>query len=248
MPKILVIQHSPVEGLGTLAEELPKYQLEPHTLMATDHNTVFPSGAQLEQYAALIILGGPYAAYEADQHHWMQKEMMVIQEALRQKKPILGICLGAQLLAVASGGRAYRGPKAEIGWGTIRLDDWYYKRNPVFFQLDHLKEHPVFQWHGDTFDIPSDGYRLALNDQYVNQAFSFQGNTVGLQFHIEVDEEMINNWLKDEHMVFELSEAGQKIQPILEATKEHLPALRDMARKMFTGFAAMIRENVRRAA
>jgi GMP synthase (glutamine-hydrolysing) len=241
MSKILVIQHVANEGLGILEEELKTQNFSTETLMASD-SAVFPSGVKLEEYGALIVLGGPMGAYEEDKYPWMKKELLVIQEALRQKKPILGICLGAQLLAKAAGARVYPGDRKEIGWGPVRLDDWYFKRNPLFFQIDPVKEHMVFHWHGDTFDLPTEGYRLAWNENYPNQAFCFQGNAVGLQFHIEMTDEMIRDWMPK---ALEDQDAAAAI--VAESAK-YLPALRDMAHKIVYGFASLIRNNVRRAA
>lgn len=248
MPKILVIQHVPHEGPGSFEEEMKKANLTWETLMASDQ-AIFPSGAKIEEYGALIILGGPMGAYEEEKYPWIKKEILVIAEALRQKKPILGICLGAQLLAKASGGggRVYPGPKKEIGWHPIRLDDWFYKRNPLFFQIDHTKSHTVFQWHGDTFDIPTEGYRLAWNENYRNQAFCIQGNAVGVQFHPEVTEAMIRNWLSGEGHA-RATAGGADPDQILADLPKHFPAMKDLSHKIFYGFASLIRENVRRVA
>lgn len=247
MPKLLVIQHVPHEGLGTLEEEIQKVNFTTETLMVSQ-DAIFPSPSKLAGYGGMIIMGGPMGVYEEKKYPWITKELMVVEEALRQKKPILGICLGAQLIAKAAGARVYRGPKAEIGWFPIRLDDWFYKRNPLFFQIDSAKPHMVFHWHRDTFDIPVEGYRLAWNEQYRNQAFCFQGNAVGLQFHIEMTEEMIKSWLSNEDGRHAVIEAGYDPETILAEAPSCLPALREMAHKIFYGFASLLRENVRRVA
>ena len=138
MAKLLVIQHSPTEGLGNLAREIDLNKMTFDTLKVYEH-PVFPSGAELEGYGALIILGGPMAAYEENKYPWMKRELLVLNEALRQKKPMLGICLGAQLLAKACGARVIKGGRPEIGWELIRFDDWFSKRNPLTFQMDLAK-------------------------------------------------------------------------------------------------------------
>ncbi len=249
MAKILVIQHAESEGLGTFADEMKKQNLTWEVLMASN-NAIFPSGAKIEEYGGFLILGGPMAVYEEKEYPWITKELLIIKEALRQKKPILGICLGAQMLARAAGtgGRVYPGPKKEIGWYPIRLDDWFYKRNPLFFQIDSTKAHTVFQWHGDTFDIPTEGYRLAWNENYANQAFCFQGNAVGLQFHVEMNAEMICDWFVGEENRQKIREAGFDPDRILAEIPQYLPQLKEMGHKIFYGFASLIRENVRRAA
>lgn len=240
--KILVFQHMPNEGLGTFEDELKKANLTWESLMINEE-TLFPSSTKLEEYGGFIVLGGPMGVYEERQYPWIKKELMMIQEMLRQKKPILGVCLGAQLLAKASGGRVTQGVKPEIGWFPIRLDDWFYKRNPLFFQIDHTKPHMVFHWHGDTFDIPTEGYRLAWNENYMNQAFCFNGNAVGIQFHVEMTEDMIKDWLSDEVSRMKIMAYGGDPDKILAEIPKYLPGLKDLAHKIFYGFASLIREN-----
>ena len=245
MSKILVIQHSPHEGLGTLEEEIHAQNMTVSTLR-TFENPVFPSAAELEGFGALIVLGGPMGVNEVDKYPWIKRELLVIEEALRQKKPILGICLGAQLLAKAAGARVAKGSVKEIGWSPIRFDDWFSKRNPLTFQLDLDKPHTVFQWHGDSFDFPVEGYRLAWNETYPGQMFSYQGNAIGIQFHPEMTEEMIRNWVELGRK--EILEAKLDPQKILDETPKYLPALQKLCHRFFYGFATLIRENVRRAA
>lgn len=244
--KILVLQHAAHEGLGAYEEELKKANIT-WEMLPVNSTTLFPSGTKLEEYNGFIILGGPMGVWEREKYPWMEKELMIIREILRQKKPTLGICLGAQLLAEASGGRAYRGAVKEIGWHPIKLDDWFYKRNPLFFQIDPTKEHMVFQWHGDSFDIGTEGYRLAWNETYPNQAFCFNGNAVGLQFHPEMTEEMIKNWLSGEGAE-QARESGANPEQIIADIPKYLPAMKDFGHKIMYGFISLIRENVRRAA
>jgi GMP synthase (glutamine-hydrolysing) len=245
--KILVLQHASTEGLGTLEDELKKAGFPWETLVISNE-TLFPSSTKLEEYGGFIILGGPMGVYEKDKYPWIAKELMVVQELLRQKRPILGICLGAQMLAHAAGGRVYPGTRFEIGWFPIRLDDWFYKRNPLFFQIDPAKAHTVFQWHGDTFEIPTEGYRLAWNENYPNQAFCFNGNAVGLQFHVEMTEEMIRDWLSDDWSRQQVVASGGDPEKILADIPKYMPALRDLCHKIFYGFASLIRDPRRRAA
>lgn len=245
--KILVFQHVANEGLGTFEDELKEANLPWETLMVSQ-DAVFPSSVKLEEYGAFIVLGGPMGVYEEEKYPWIKKELLVIGEILRQKKPFLGVCLGSQLLAKAAGARVYPGDKQEIGWYPLRLDDWFYKRNPLFFQIDPAKRHTVFQWHGDTFDIPTDGYRLAWSENYPNQAFCFQGNAIGLQFHVEMNEAMIRDWLSsDESRVKVMASDGDPDQIIADISK-HLPDLQEMSHKIMYGFVSLIRDNRRRAA
>lgn len=247
MSKILVFQHAEHEGLGTIADELKLAGHTTETLLISN-TTLFPSGTKLEEYGSLIILGGSMGVYEETQYSWMSKELMVLREALRQKKPILGVCLGAQLIAKAAGARVYPGSSPEVGWYSIRLDDWFYKRNPLFFQIDPTKDHMVFQWHHDTFDLPTEGYRLAWNDDYSHQAFCYQGNAVGLQFHVEMTEDMVRLWLEDTVTRNRLKHQGFDPDQILADMPKYLPGLRTLCHKICYGFTSLIRDNVRRVA
>lgn len=242
MKKILVFQHADSETLGNLEKEIKLQNLEFEILRTFDH-PVFPSGKDLENYGAVISLGGPLAVYEASRHPWMVKELLILKEALRQKKPILGICLGAQLLAAAAGAKVVKGPIKEIGWGWIQFDDWFSRRNPLTFQVDLKKRHRVFQWHGDTFNLPPEGYRLAWNDSYPVQMFSFQGNAIGIQFHVETTEKMIYDWVSDGRD--KIVKNGFDPEKILEESVSYLPDLQKMSHKFFYGFASLIRENRR---
>lgn len=245
--KILVIQHAPHEGLGSFAEEAKGANFETEFLKVWE-GPVFPSGVEIEGYGAIISMGGPQSATEVDRCSWMKKELMVLEEALRQKKPILGICLGAQLLAKAcgQGGRVYRGKRPEIGWLPITFDEWFSKRNSLFFQLDLARPHPVFHWHEDTFDFPTEGYRLAWSEITPNQAFSFQGNAFGLQFHVEMTEPMVRDWLSGEEAQKQVRAAGYDPDQILREAPQYLGPLREMAHKVFYGFTTLIRDDVRR--
>ncbi len=245
MPKLLVIQHAPTEGLGTFEEELKANNLT-YDLIKTYEQPKFPGGAEFDGYAGLISLGGPMGAGDESLHPWITKELMTLKEFLRQKKPILGICLGAQLLARASGGRVYRGHVKEIGWYPVKLDDWFSQRNPLFFQFEQDKELIVFQWHQDTFDKPSEGYTLCWNQNYSQQAFSFQGNAIGLQFHPEMTEAMIRQWVEVDSA--QLIQEGFDPRKIIDQGIQHLPELKKIGHKIFYGFASLIRDNRRQAA
>jgi GMP synthase (glutamine-hydrolysing) len=245
--KILVLQHSPSETLGLFEDELKKANFTWETLIVSG-DTLWPSSVKLEEYGGFIILGGPMGVYEKDKYPWISKELMVVQEILRQKKPILGVCLGAQIIAEAAGGRVYPGHGPEIGWFPIRLDDWFYKRNPCFFQIDPTKPHTVFQWHGDTFELPSEAYRLAWNDNYRNQAFCFNGNAIGLQFHVEVTEDMVRDWLVGDWTRKQVVASGSDPNTVLADVPKHMASLKDLAHKIFYGFASLVRDNRRKAA
>ncbi|MCL4435814.1 MAG: type 1 glutamine amidotransferase [Thaumarchaeota archaeon] len=145
----------------------------------------------LEPYSGVILLGGPMNVYEEKEYPFLRHEDRLIKSALKRGTPLLGICLGAQLIAKAAGARVYRGREKEIGWYTLYL-------TPEA-RLDRLfrgfeAQMTVFQWHGDTFDVPEGGVRLAGSSLFTNQAFLIGAATYALQFHLEVSAEMIREW------------------------------------------------------
>jgi GMP synthase (glutamine-hydrolysing) len=139
----------------------------------------------------LVVLGGPIAVYEAERYPTVSRAMSLIETRLKANRPLLGVCLGAQLIASALGARVYAGRSKEIGWGAIRLT-----REGKDSPLRSLQDgSPVLHWHGDTFDLPSRCARLAYTDVTENQAFSYGSNVLALQFHLEARPDVFEQWL-----------------------------------------------------
>lgn len=190
MTKLLVFQHVPHEILGTLNPLLKDAGFRIHYVNFGRHPDLRPS---LDGYHGLVVLGGPMSAYDTREHPHLKTELHVIEEALRRGLPILGICLGAQLIATALGAKVRSNRAKEIGWydvaPTPRAAD-----DPLFANFRSVER--IFQWHGDTFAIPRGAAHLARSAACTNQAFRYGSNVYGLQFHLEVDEAMIDRWLR----------------------------------------------------
>ena len=186
--KILSIRNINVETLGTLEPLFRSAGFQIEEVNAQKDHVPLNSG----QYNAIVILGGPMSAY--DNLSYLAREQELIRNAIRKKVPVLGICLGSQLIAQAIGGRVYKGPKKEMGWSEVTLSPNGHKS--LFNGIKH-KTLRVFQWHGDTYDLPETANIMASSPLYP-QAFSF-GSAVGIQFHLEVDGEMIQRWLQEYH-------------------------------------------------
>ncbi|MGB9803864.1 MAG: type 1 glutamine amidotransferase [Desulfofundulus sp.] len=197
----LVIQNVEIEGPGLLQPAMEKegWQLD---IRVMDRPGVYLPDS-LEGYKALIILGGPMNVYEEEAYPYLKQVDRLIKEAIEKDIPLLGICLGGQLIAKALGAPVVRNPVPEIGWYKLRLTPAGLK-SPLFAGLP--EEFFVFQWHGDTFVLPPGATHLAACKDCVNQAFSVGGRTFALQFHLEVNPEIIKTWA--EAYAGELEEFG----------------------------------------
>ena len=147
----------------------------------------------INSFDLLIVLGGPMGVNDVQQYPWLKEEIIFLKEMLNEKKPILGICLGAQLIAQALGSRVYQGSCKEIGWFPLSI----VKNNfPPEVQKQIPAKPVVFHWHGDTFDLPENSRVLASSTATPHQAFICNNNVIGLQFHLETTEQAVKNLLK----------------------------------------------------
>jgi GMP synthase-like glutamine amidotransferase len=189
--KVLVIQNAPNEGLGTIVRALRRFGLEADYIRPFTNERV-PRG--VDGYPAVIILGGPMGVYEEDRYPFITDELRLVERAFKSGQQVLGICLGAQVLARAAGARVYKGRAKEIGWFTVSLTPEG-ERDRVFFGLP--RELMVFHWHGDTFEIPRVGKNLASSELFPNQILRVGKRAYGIQFHLEITEEMIREWIEE---------------------------------------------------
>ena len=185
--KVLAVQNIECETLGSLEKMLRSdgYEIE---LVNAQADRV---PQRCTEYGGIVILGGPMAVY--DNLSYLEQEQNLIRIAIKTGVPLLGICLGSQLIAQAAGGRVFKGARKEIGWHDIHLTPS--GRSDIFSGID--KENPlrVFQWHGDTYELPASAKVLAETELYP-QAFRI-GSAVGIQFHPEVDPQMIKRWSRE---------------------------------------------------
>jgi GMP synthase (glutamine-hydrolysing) len=235
---VLVLRHVPHEHLGTLALALRSNNLAyEYVNFYEDAN----SNVSVDDSSALIILGGPMNVYETDKYPFMEMEDVLIKGAIEKDIPVLGICLGAQLIAKSLGAQVTKNRETEIGWYPLKITDEGSK-DYLFKQLS--VEETVFQWHGDTFEIPSGAAHLAESPLCLNQAFRFGSSVYGLQFHIEVTPEMILEWLNVPENRIEITPLKDKINP--EAIKTEIPKFIDrlnlLAKGIFREFCSLIRE------
>jgi len=178
---VLLVQNTRIEGSGYLGD-----------LLQNDGFEITSVNAKHEQlpekyFSLVIILGAPESAN--DNLPYLQAEQQLIKSNVEKNIPVLGICLGSQLIAKTFGAKVYSGPLNEIGF----YNDLQIHNDTQFFS-GFKNPFTVFHWHGDTFDLPEGAVRLASSEHYPNQAFQYK-SAVGLQFHLEVNEEMVNLWL-----------------------------------------------------
>lgn len=230
MARVLVLQHVASEDLGIIGKSFRQKGIE------ADFIKIF-AGQRIPRYMngydGLIALGGPMSVYEEDIYPFIKDELLLIKSALKKDIPILGICLGAQLLSKAAGANVYKGKKKEIGWYDIKLTDEG-RRDRLFLGLPD--EFTVFQWHGDTFDIPEKSRRLASSELFPNQIIKAGKNAYGLQFHLEVTEEMIREWIDVNEK--ELASVKSYINPeeIVKSTSEHIKTINRYGEVIFGRF------------
>jgi len=203
MAKVLVFQHVAAEPLGTLD---PMLRDRGHRIRYVNFHRAPGARPDVSRYNALIVLGGPQMPDQGDIYPHLNVEMRCIEEALKREMPVLGICLGAQLLAYTLGGGVQPLPAWEIGWYDL-IPTAQSAADPLFCSL--VQPHPVFQWHGYTFDIPAGAVHLARSGSCENQAFRYGGNAYGFQFHLELDERLINRWLSYPEYLDDLNTKGR---------------------------------------
>jgi GMP synthase (glutamine-hydrolysing) len=196
---ILVLKNVSGEGPGTIEDYLRESGAR--CKVVDLQNESFPPAADPD---VLVLMGGPMSVNEEDDYPYITKEMELTRDLIDRGKGVLGVCLGAQIMAKALGARVYRGPEKEIGWYDIELQEEGVK-DPLMQRLavhpragDFWKKFKVFHWHGETFDLPPGAVWLAKSELYPHQAFRYGANAYAFQFHIEVRKEMVYDWLKDE--------------------------------------------------
>lgn len=207
MKKLLVCQHVAHEILGTLNPLLKSAGFRIRYVNFGRHPDAHPS---LAGYHGLVLLGGPMSVNHADRYAHLTTEMRLIEQAMKQNLPVLGICLGAQLIAKTLGANVYESPRKEIGWYEVSPTQPA-KSDPLLAPFGRTEQ--IFQWHGDTFEIPKGAAHLASSPLCANQAFRYQANVYGFQFHLEVDQPMIERWLDVPSNMKEIASLNGEIDP-----------------------------------
>jgi GMP synthase (glutamine-hydrolysing) len=238
----MVFQHVAAEPLGTLHARI---RARGHRIRFHNFERHPDAQPNVDRYHGLIVLGGPMNVMDQHLHPHLKTELLAIEAALRQGKPVLGICLGAQLLAHVLGAPVRRHCEQEIGWYEL-ITTSAGREDPVLGHLGDVA--PVFQWHGCTYDLPSGAVQLARTESCEQQAFRFGGNAYGFQFHMEADEAMIDRWLRLPAYRDELAAAGidRDEQSIRALTVAQMDQMRPLAETTFNLFLDLVGRPERR--
>jgi len=227
--KLLVFQHSASEPLGVLDPMLRDAGFRVRYVNFSRDPDAVPD---VSRYNGLVVLGGPMHVDRTDAHPHLLTEIAALREAVKRDMPILGICLGAQLLAAALGAAVRPHSVREIGW--YRLAPTAAAAEDRLFR--HIGGAPhVFQWHAYTFDVPHGAVHLASTQTCANQAFRWGSRAYGLQFHLEADEAMIRRWAHVPAYRSEIEREGgpAAVAKVLDETQRHIAGALETGKRVF---------------
>jgi GMP synthase (glutamine-hydrolysing) len=229
---VWVLQHTACETLGTM-EDVLRGNGTNFEYIETHRGALVPG--EIADKSGLIVMGGPMGVYEYAKYPFLRDEMRLIESALKLERPVLGVCLGSQLLAAVLGAEVKKGERKELGWHVVTLSDSA-AQDTLFTGIE--TEFWPFHWHGDVFSLPEQAVGLASSRQTPHQAFRYGKNAYGILFHLEVTQGQISQMLVD--FADELREAGGSPIEIAEQTSRRLPALQKIAGGVFGRWASML--------
>ena len=233
--KAFIIQHLKFEDLGNIEPELIKKGYDIYYFFPgnPDHLEILRNcTAEL-----LIILGGPIGAYEDSLYPFLSIEKEIIENYINNNKPVLGICLGAQLIASVLGANVFPGGEKEIGWSPVQLN----REVDIAWLPKNLDEENVLHWHGDTFELPHKAIRIASSEKYENQGFIYNSNILALQFHLEVLPKNIENWLIGHTMEINKTD-GISVESLRAQTRAQSNMMQEKASNLWSSWFDFIKE------
>ena len=234
---VAVFRFSDTEGPGHFATFLDHRRV-PWRLVKLDEGEAVPASS--EPFAGLAFMGGPMSAN--DSLPWTRPVLDLMRDAVQRGVPVIGHCLGGQMLARAAGGEVKGNAVKEIGWNLVRVEDTPLARR---WFGDDLREFTTFQWHGETFTIPPGGERILTGDYCPNQAYVLDDRHLGLQCHVEMTAEMIASWIASGRSEVDANLASPAVQPVERIAgemSERLPVLGANADRLYTRWIEKLRD------
>jgi GMP synthase-like glutamine amidotransferase len=224
MTRCLLIQHVEPERAYAIGDALGRARVETIACRVFDGD---PIPATLDQFHGVVVMGGPMSATSDDGFPTRAAEIHLLTEALRRSVPVLGVCLGAQLLARAGGAEIFKGENGpEVGWGTVELSGAGIEDRLLGGLPTTL---PVLHWHGDTYKLPDEAVHLASSNAYLEQAFRLGSVAWGFQFHVEVDLDAVESFLSSfGEDAFSARTTPEAIREDTQAALEKLRPSRDL--------------------
>ena len=230
---VYVLQHIHCETPGIISESLKTAGISIHPIRTFDGGKI---PQNMNGAEGLIVMGGPMSVYDHRQFPFLLEEQRLIEHALKEEKPVLGVCLGSQLLAATLGVEVKSGAQKEIGWHPVALTE-YAATDPLWKELP--ARFTAYHWHGDVYDLPQGAVPLASSDLTICQGFRYGANAYGFLFHLEVTEKLIRNMVKE--FSRELDEENIAAGSIVEKTGDFLPALQTVGGRVFGRWAKMLK-------
>lgn len=231
MKPVAIFRHALIEGPGYLADYLNEYSI-PWQLIRIDEGDAIPQDAGT--YSGLVFMGGPMSAN--DDLPWTLPVLTLIRQAVARSIPVLGHCLGGQLIAKALGGIVKRNPVKEIGWGKVEVSD----NDTARKWFGAVQAFDAFHWHGETFSLPPGAVHLLSSAHCANQAFAL-GKHLALQCHVEMTRQMIHNWCENGGAEIADSMDSPAVQPaklMQEQVMDKLPPMHAVACQLYRQWIA----------
>lgn len=210
MKPVGIVRHTPTEGPAYFATFLERKGV-PARLIAIDAGDSVPRDAR--RFSGLALMGGPMSAN--DDLPWIARVLDLIRSAVRDDVPLLGHCLGGQMMAKALGGAVTRNPVPEIGWGEVQVED----NGVARAWFGEAPSFESFHWHGETFSIPPGATRVLSNRHCANQGFAL-GRHLGLQCHVEMTEALVRTWCREGEREIAAAHSSPAVQPAQEIERD----------------------------
>jgi len=234
MKPVAIFRHSRTEGPGYFATFLDAHRV-PWRLVKVDAGEIVPAWAH--EFSGLAFMGGPMSVN--DQLPWIPRVLELVNRAVEADIPVLGHCLGGQLIARALGGEVTLNPVKEIGWGTVIVED----NAPAREWFGETRKFSAFHWHGETFSLPPKATRIAASPFCANQAFVL-GRHLGMQCHVEMTPELIRSWCEEweGERVPKASPSVQTPEQMFERLEERVGSLNRVADALYDSWIEGLKE------